>query len=150
MSTTKQPVVNRASLTSASLATLAAATYCVSSNKDNTANNPLDVVVELSATTTNTPIGNKQVVLFCQASYDGGTTWQSGPTSGTTTTSEPNLTWLGTLLLPTASGAESKSFSVAAGYGFLPPMVRFVTKNDLGVALTAGTLFTEEVTSTTV
>jgi len=55
---------------------------------------PLDVIIEVDAATTNTPSGNKQLVVFVQESLDG-TNYRSGPTSGTTTTDEPNLRLLG-------------------------------------------------------
>lgn len=147
MSTTKQPIGSRTALTSSSLSTLASGTYCVSSTYDNTATQPLDLVVELTAATTNTPSGNKQVVVFAQESLDN-TNWQTGPTSGTTITSEGNLTFLGVLGLPTTSQTETKAFSVASAFGYLPKYMRIVTKNDLGVALTSGSIYTAEVSST--
>jgi hypothetical protein len=144
MATIKTHAGTKTALTSASLGTLASANYCVSSNYSPGTNDPLDLVIEAVIGTTNTPTGNKQAVIFAQASYDGGTTWQSGPTSGTTTTDEPDLTFLGTVPV-SASGTHVKSFAVAAAYGgIVPPMVRIVVKNDLGVALTTGTLATIE------
>lgn len=148
MATVKQIVGAKTALTSASLATLAASTYCVSSTYDNTVNQPLDLMVEVTVATTNTPSGDKQVVVFAQASYDN-TNWQTGPTSGTTATDEPLLTYLGVVPIQTASVTEIKSFSVAQAYGgVLPPYVRIVVKNDLGVALTSGSLATAEVSAT--
>ncbi len=148
MSVVKQVVGAKTALTSSSLATLAAATYCVSSTYDNTVNQPLDLMVEATVATTNTPSGNMQVVLFAQASYDN-TNWQSGPTSGSTATDEPLLTYLGVVPVAITATTEIKSFSVAAAYGgVLPPYVRIVAKNDLGVALTTGTLATSEISAT--
>jgi hypothetical protein len=144
MATIKTHAGTKTALTSASLATLASATYCVSSAYNASTNDPIDLVIEAVIGTTNAPTGNKQAVIFAQASYDNGTTWQSGPTSGTTTTDEPDLTFLGTVPV-SAAGTHVKSFSVAAAYGgIVPPMVRIVVKNDLGVALTTGTLATIE------
>lgn len=134
------------SLTSSSLGTLAAGNYCVSNSYNCNTNKPVDLLVETTVATTNTPAGNKQVVVFAQASFDGGTTWQTGPTSGSTTTDEPLLTYLGTIPLQTASVTERKAFSVASAFGgILPPMVRIIHKNDLGVALTTGTVATVEI-----
>jgi hypothetical protein len=134
----------KTSLTSASLATLASNNYCVSSSYDASTNDPLDVIVEVSVTSTAAPTGNKQALVFAQASYDGGTTWQTGPTTGTTATNEPDLTRLGTIQTG-AAGAHMKSFSVAMAYGgVVPPMFRIIVKNDLGVALTAGAMSTIE------
>lgn len=148
MATIKQVAGARTALTSANLATLASATYCVSSVKDNTTNQPLDVMVEVTVATTNAPAGNTQVVVFCQASYDNAN-FQTGPTSGTTTTDEPLLTFLGVVLVAITATTERKSFSVAAAYGgVLPPFFQIVTKNDLGVALTSGTITTTEISAT--
>lgn len=148
MTTIKQVVGTPASLTVTGLSTLASATYVASATKDNTANQPLDVMVEVTLATTNTPSGNKQAVLFVIASFDN-TNFQSGPVSGTTTTDENNLTPLGIIGLPTASQTERRAFSVAAAYGgVLPPYFKVVVKNDLGVALTTGTVTTTEISAT--
>ena len=148
MATVKQVVGSRTALTSSNLGTLASATYCVSSVYDNTTNQPLDLMVEATVATTNTPTGNKQVLVFAQASFDN-TNYQTGPTSGTTATDEPLLTYLGTVPLQTASVTERKAFSVASAYGgVLPPYIKIVCRNDLGVALTTGTLATAEISAT--
>lgn len=140
----------KTALASSVLGTLASATYCVSSAYTASTNSPLELMVEATVTTTNTPTGNKQVVIFAQASYDGGTTWQSGPTSGTTTTDEPDLTFLG-VIPASQAGAHTKAMPVAGAYGgTVPPMVRIVVKNDLGVALTGGSLATIEYSGTVV
>lgn len=150
MSTVKQVAGTRTSLTVTGLGTLASATYVASSVKDNTTNQPVDVIVEVTAATTNTPAGNKQLLVFAVASYDN-TNFQSGPTSGTTTTDEAQLTLLGILGMPTASQTEVKGFSVAAAYGgVLPPFFKVVVKNDLGVALTSGSVNTSEISVTVV
>jgi hypothetical protein len=149
MATVKTAVGSLTSLTVTGLSTLASGTYVASNSYTASTNQPVDVMVEVTAATTNTPAGNKQIVVFAQASYDGGTTFQTGPTSGTTTTSEPSLTFLGVLPLPTASTTERKSFPVAPAYGgVVPPTFRIVLKNDLGVALTSGTVSTAEVSAT--
>lgn len=141
MATVKITYGTISAVTVTGFATLASATYAVSATITPTTTVALDQVVEVSAATTNTPAGNKQVLVFAQASYDGGTTWQSGPTSGTTATDEPDLTFLGALPVNSATATHTKAFTVAASYGgILPPLLRIVVKNDLGVALTAGTL----------
>jgi len=146
--TFKQVVGAGTSLTVTGLSTLASATYCVSNAYDLTANQPIDLVVELAAATTNSPSGNQQVMVFAQASWDG-TNYQSGPTSGTTTTDEPNLTFLGVLPIASSSVTERKGFSVAQAYGgVLPAKVKFVFKNDLGVALTSASVQTTEISAT--
>jgi len=144
MANVKLIAATKTALTSASLATLAAGNYCVSSAYNNTANDQLDLIIETTVATTNTPSGNKQVVVFAQASYDNSV-WQTGPTTGSITIDEPLLTFLGTIPLATASVTETKAFSIAAAYaGIVPPYVRIIHKNDLGVALTTGTVATVE------
>lgn len=150
MATVKQPLGTRTSLafTSTSLSTLASATYVQNTTAYNCATNqPLDVVVEIDAATTNTPAGNKQLVVFIQESLDG-TNFRSGPTSGTTTTREPNLKFLGIMPITTASTTEIATFSIAQALGYVPNSFFIVVKNDLGVALTSGTMFTSEVSNT--
>lgn len=150
MSTIKQIVGTRTSLayTGSGLSTLASATYVKNTTAYNcTTNQPLDVVVEFDVATTNTPAGNKQCVLFVTESLDG-TNYRSGPTSGTTTTREPNLRFLGTVPVTTASTTEIGQFSVAAALGYVPYDFFIVVKNDLGVALTSGTVWTSEISYT--
>lgn len=136
----------RTSLTVTGFGTLASATYVVSAAYNANTNKPQDVVVEVEAATTNTPAGNKQVAVFVQASLDG-TNFQSGPTSGTTTTDEPDLTFLGSVPMNTATTTHRKMFSVMTSLGFLPQQFKVVLKNDLGVALTSGAVYTAEVSN---
>lgn len=97
-------------------------------------NKPLDVLLEVTAVA-GTVSGNKQLVVFAQASLDG-TNFESGPTSGTTTTDEPNLHFVGTLPLATSSGTQTRIFSLAAAYGgVLPYASKIILKNDSGAAL---------------
>jgi hypothetical protein len=150
MATVKQIVGTRTSLpfTSTSLSTLAAATYVVNTTAyDCTVNQPVDVIVEVDAATTNTPAGNAQVVVFIQESLDG-TNFRSGPANGTTTTDEPNLKFLGTLPMASVTTTQIGTFSVAQALGYVPAKFKVIIKNDLGVALTAGTVFTSEISQT--
>lgn len=147
MATVKQVLGARTSLTSSSFGTLASATYCVSSAYNCSTNEPLDVIVEVECATTNTPAGNKQVVVFIKESLDG-TNFRSGPESGTTTTDEPNLRFLGTIPMNTASTTQRGTFSINTSLGYCPDQFKIVCKNDLGVALTSGAVYTAEVSST--
>ena len=125
--------------TGSGLSTLANVTYVTSTNPvDLGATTPLDCVLELSVTP-GTVSGNKQVILFAQVSLDG-TNYSSGPTSGTTTTDEPDLYLVGVVPCNTSSTAEKKSFSMASALGFCPRYFKPVVKNDSGAALSAGTL----------
>lgn len=152
MATIKQPVGTRTSLAfnGTDLSTLASGTYVQNTTAYNCATNqPVDVIVELDVTTTNTPSGNKQVSVFVRDSLDA-TNYRSGPTSGTTTTREVNLKLMGSCPLTTASTAEISTFSVKDALGYVPASFFVVVKNDLGVALTSGTMFTSEISNTVV
>lgn len=93
---------------------------------------PTDVVVELEATP-GTVSGNKQAKVFVQASMDG-TNFGTGPTSGTTTTDEPNLHYIGPLPLGSSSTLQRKAFSLLAALGFVPYAFKLVVFNDSGAA----------------
>lgn len=136
----------RTSLTVTGFGTLASATYVASTAYNAGANDPQDVVVEVEAATTNTPAGNKQVMVFVQASLDG-TNFQSGPTSGTSTTDEPNLTLLGFVPMNSSSITQRNMFSILAALGYIPQQFKVVLKNDLGVALTSGAVYTAEISN---
>lgn len=142
-------VGTRTSLTVTGIGTLASATYVASSAYNAGTNDPIDVLIEIEAATTNTPAGNKQVVVFAQGSLDG-TNFESGPTSGTTTTDEPDLTFVGVVPMNAASTTHRKIFSLAQAFGgVLPLQFKIVLKNDLGVALTSGAAYTSEVSVAT-
>jgi hypothetical protein len=150
MATIKSDVQSVSSLTVSTLPTLASATYSVSNTITHSINDPLDVLIDVSCTTTNTPAGNKQVVIFAKGSIDGSN-FGSGPESGTTATDEPDLHYVGSLPMNTASVAHRKLFSLAAAYGgVLPVATKLVFKNDLGVALTSATVQISEVWGTAV
>lgn len=134
----------RTALTSTGFSTLASATYVATSSYDCSVNDPYDVIVEVECATTNTPTGNKQVAVFAKESLDG-TNYRSGPESGTTTADEPNLRFLGTVPMNTASVTQRGSFSIAEAFGYVPHAFKLVLKNDLGVALTSGAVYTAEI-----
>lgn len=125
------------------LGTLASATYVASSALDLTATIPLDKTIQVECLPSTTTTGNKQLVVFAQLSLDN-TNFGTGPTSGTTTTDELDLHWIGTV--PCAStGAHRKFFSLAS-----LPVARYmkiICKNDMGVALTSGNVYWADITS---
>lgn len=147
MATIKQVVGARTALTVTGLSTLASGTYATSAAYTANTNQPLDVIVEVDVATTNTPAGNKQLAVFVQESLDG-TNFRSGPGSGTTTTDEPNLRFLGTVPMNSVTTTQIGTFSVAQALGYCPYAFKIVLKNDLGVALTSGTVYTSEISST--
>jgi hypothetical protein len=145
MSTVSAIQGSRTALTVTGLATLAAANYVASSAYDCAANDPLEVLVEVALATTNTPGGNKKADVFVQASLDG-TNFSSGPTSGSTTTDEPDLHYIGTVPINTVTTTHRKVFPVSPAFGgVLPAQFKVVIHNDLGAALTSGTVYTAEV-----
>lgn len=146
MATVTQPVGTRTSLTVTGLSTLASATYVASNTYTANTNKPLDVIIEVQAATTNTPAGNKGLKVFIQESLDG-TNFRSGPTSGTSTTDEPNLRFLGFIPMNSASVTQVGFFSVSTTIGFCPHSFKVVLQNDLGVALTSGSVFTSEIST---
>lgn len=147
MATVKQSVGTRTSLTVTGLSTLASGTYVASGIYTANTNQPLDVIVELDVATTNTPAGNRQVVVYIQESLDG-TNFRSGPTSGTTTTDELNLQYLGRIPMNSTTTTQVATFSVAQVLGYCPYAFKVIIKNDLGVSLTSGSVFTSEISST--
>ena len=114
MATVKIVAGVKTALACAALPTLASATYAASSTYNSTTNQQLDLIVEALVGSTGVVAGNKQVVLFAIASYDG-VSFQTGPTSGTTTTDEPQLTLLGTIGTPLAATTAALSTVTITG-----------------------------------
>lgn len=149
MATVKQVVGSRTSLTTSALNSLASATFVSAGTITHNTNQPLDVLVEVTATP-GTVSGNKQLVVFAKISLDG-TNFTSGPESGTTTTDEPDLFFVGTVPLNTNSTAQTKTFSLSAALGgVLPYASKIIVKNDSGAALNAsgGSVYYSEISAT--
>ena len=145
MATVKQPVGLRTALTFSTLPALGNGAYGTSSTKDNTANAPVDLLVELSITP-GTVSGGKQALLYALASLDG-TNFQTGANAADAAVMTP----IGVLSLPSAGVKQTKHFPVALQYGgVLPPYLQFVVLNDSGAAFTAGTIFISEINPTVV
>lgn len=138
-------VGTRTSLTCTGLSTLASGTYVASNNYNCNTNKPFDVIVDVALATTNTPSGNKQALVFIIESLDGSA-YRSGPTSGTSTTDEQDLKPMGNIILNSATNTHEATFSVRQTLGYIPYGFKTVIKNDLGVALTSGSLYTSEIT----
>jgi len=134
MSTISLPVGSRTSLTTSAMDSLASATYVSCGVITITTNDPLGLLVEAYATP-GTVSGNKQVVIFARASLDG-TNYTTGPVSGTTTTDETNLKFVGSIPCNTNSTLQRRIFDLTALWGgALPPYIEIVAKNDTGAAL---------------
>lgn len=140
MSTVKNSIGSRTQLAGAAAAlnSLASATYVALGTLTFSATNktPLDTKLEVYVTP-GTVSGNKQVVIFAQQTLDG-TNFESGPTSGTTATDEPNLTFVGVIPCNTNSTLQRKVFDLAAAFdGVLPYAAKIIAKNDTGAPLAA-------------
>lgn len=147
MSTVTSVVGTRTSLTTTAMDSLASATYVNCGTLTFNTNKPLDVLIECKVTP-GTVSSNKQVVFFAQRSLEG-TTFESGPTSGTTTTDEPDLTFVGVVPCNTNSTAQIKVFSLAAAFGgTLPHSAKIIAKNETGAALASSghSVYYSEVT----
>ena len=149
MATVKQVVGSRTSLTTSALDSLASATFVSAGTITHNTNQPLDVLLEVTATP-GTVSGNKQLLVYAKASLDG-TNQTTGPETGTTVTDEPNLYFVGALPLNTNSTTQTKVFSLAAAYGgLLPYASEIVVRNDSGAALNAsgGSVYYSEISAT--
>jgi hypothetical protein len=124
------------------MGTLASATYIGSSAIDLGSNIPSDITVELEVTPSSTPSGNKRLILFAQLSLNN-TDYSTGPSSGTTTTDEVDLHWVGSSTI-FSTGTHRRFFRLMD----LPitRYIKFVAKNDLGVALTSGFVYRADIT----
>lgn len=127
-----------------SLGTLASATYLNVGTITFNTNKPFNCLLEVYATP-GTVSGNKQLVIFAQQSLDG-TNFETGPTSGTTTTDESNLVFLGTLPLNSNSTLQRRVLELASAFGGdLPYAVNIIIKNDSGAALASGGVYYAEI-----
>ena len=149
MATIKQIVGTRTSLTTSALNSLASATFVSAGTITHNTNQPIDVMIEVTATP-GTVAGNKQLVVFAKVSLDG-TNYSTGPESGTTTTDEPDLYYVGTVPLNTSSAVQTKTFSLAAALGgMLPYASKIIIKNDSGAALagSGNSVYYSEISAT--
>ena len=149
MATVKQIVGSRTSLTTSALNSLASATFVSAGTITHNTNQPIDVLIEVTATP-GTVSGNKQLLVYAKASLDG-TNQTTGPETGTTVTDEPNLYFVGALPLNTNSTTQTRIFSLAAAYGgILPYASEIVVRNDSGAALNAsgGSVYYSEISAT--
>lgn len=146
MTTTTQPLGTYTSLTVTGLATVAAATYAVSAALDVSTNKPIGLAVSVSVTPGSAPSGNKLIKVFAKFSLDG-TTYGSGPETGTSTTDENQLRQIGVVRVTTSGQAAIEVFEISSAFGFQPHYVKLVFFNDCGVALSAASVNYREVQS---
>ena len=143
MATVTQATQARTSV--GTLGTLASATYLNVGTITFNTNKNLDTKLEVYATPGNVS-GNKQLKVFAQQSLDG-TNYETGPTSGTTTIDETNLTPIGVLPFNTNSTLQRRVFDLNAAFaGSMPYSANIIVFNDSGAALASGAAYyTEEL-----
>jgi hypothetical protein len=105
----------------------------------------MDVIVSVECATTNTPTGHKLIAIFAKTSLDGIT--YSGTEVTSTTCNEQNEVFVGVIPVTTANKTASYNFSLNSVFGFTPAYTKLILKNDLGVALTSGTVSTQRIVS---
>lgn len=151
MATIKKPLGSRTALPSSTAHnSLPAGTYISLGTIPHNTNQPVDCFLEVNATAGASVGAGKQLVVFAKPSLDG-TNFTSGPETGTSTTDETNLTFVGVLPLNTATAAQSGIFDLAAAYdGSLPYASKIIVKNDTGATLSSSgnSAYYAEVTST--
>lgn len=134
----KFAIGTRTTLTSSALNSLASATYVSAGTITHIASSktPIDVLLEVEVTP-GTVASNKQIVVFAQRSINN-TNFETGPTSGTTVTDEPNLVLIGYIPCNTNATLQRGMFSLASVFGgTIPPYTRIIIKNETGAALAA-------------
>jgi hypothetical protein len=77
--------------------------------------------------------------VFAKVSFDGGTTYTSGPPdSPYTSTSEADLYYIDYLPLSPDSTLQRKAFNVRQALEFIPTHLKIVIKNSTGATLGTG------------
>jgi hypothetical protein len=133
MATTTLRTGARTTLTTSALNSLASGTYVSAGTIDVSATDPVDYLLEVEVTP-GTVGGNKQVVVFAKVS-NNNTNFTTGPETGTSTTDEANLKFIGTIPVNTNAAIQRNVWSIASALGFVPPFCKIVIKNDSGASL---------------
>jgi hypothetical protein len=91
--------------------------------------------IEVEVTPGTVTAGNAGVIVFARISMDG-TNFTTGPVSGTTSTDEPNLIYVGTVPCNTSSTLQRGNFDLAlACGGTLPYAAQIIVRNTTGANL---------------
>jgi hypothetical protein len=124
------------------LGSLPSGTYITSSAIDLGPSMPLDVTLEVECDPNGNPTGNRQLMLFAKLSLDN-VNFGSGPESGTDAANEADLHWIGTL--PCNDTNEHRKLFSLSGL----PIARYlklVVRNDMGIALASGNVYSADIT----
>lgn len=129
---------SRTTLTTSALNSLASANYVSAGTITFLASSKVPLTSKLEVNVTPGSVSsNKQVVVFGRASVNN-TDFTTGPVTGTNTTDEPNLIFIGTVPCNTSSQLQRGQFDLAQVFGgALPPYLEIVVKNETGAALAA-------------
>jgi hypothetical protein len=138
MATAKPIYGSRTELTTSALNSLGSGAYVSAGTITFIASSKVPAGCKLEvAVTPGTVSGDRRLVVFARASVDG-TNYTTGPTSGTSTTDEPNLIFVGIVPCNSNSTLQRGQFELAQSFGgVLPPYVQIVCKNETGAALAA-------------
>jgi hypothetical protein len=138
---------------STAVASVASSGYTISNAVSTTANNPIDVIVEVEITTTSTaPVttSNQQFVVFAVASVDNGATFGGSSNATIEPADEASMRFLGTVSMRTASRTYRNQFSIFSAFGFVPDAFKIILKNENGQVVNGGAVYTAEVFGTSV
>ena len=125
------------------MGTLASGTYIASASIDLGAAIPVDITLDVTATPGVGQTATTGVFVFAKFSLDN-TNFGTGPESGTSTTDEADLHFIGFLPTATNSTAQEKLFSMIG-----QPVARYmklVVKNSTGAALGSGFVYRADIT----
>ena len=138
MAVAKLKLGSRTALTTSALDSLASGTYVSAGTITFASASLVPVTCKLEVEVTpGTTSSNKQLLVFARASMNGSD-FKTGPVSGTTTTDEPNLIYVGSVPLNTNSTLQRGQFDLAAAFGgALPHSAQIIVKNESGAALAA-------------
>lgn len=136
---------------STAVASVASLGYTISNAVSTTTNKPIDVIVEVEISTTSTaPTNNRQIVVFAVASIDDGATFSGSSNATIESGDEASMRFLGTVPMTIASRTYRNQFSIFSAFGFVPDAFKIILKNDNGVLLNGGAVYTAEVFGTSV
>jgi hypothetical protein len=137
MATVKSKVGSRTTLTTSALNSLVNNTYVSAGTITFISSTLVSLTskIEVEVTPGTVTAGNAGVIVFARISMDG-TNFTTGPVSGTTSTDEPNLIYVGTVPCNTSSTLQRGNFDLAlACGGTLPYAAQIVVRNTTGANL---------------
>ena len=136
MSTITLPPSTKSTLTTSALDALDNGAYISAGIIDLSAVDPIEVEIEVEVTPGTVSGTSPRLSVFVKKSSDN-TKFTTGPETGTTTTDEPNLIYLGYIPLNSNSTLQRGSFPVKPVLGSITPYLKVIVKNESGATLAA-------------